>query len=113
MLHMRRSLVLALLAGSLAPVAASAAPLGKMIHMHPRGSHSHDGRVTVFLVNKNDMFRDVQVGGKTYTVLAHESVSITAQSGTQIVAAGPASNARGNIVATIEPSLNSRLIYLN
>lgn len=76
--------------------------------------HTPDTRISLTLVNKADQFRDVTIQGHTYTMGAHELLRIKAPAGTVVYAASTALKFhRGDVVVSLQPSLNDTTISLN
>jgi len=82
------SLAVLIAAGGMAP-AANASPLGRLLHLHPHAAEAHDARITVLVYNKGQIFQDVKVDGRTYTVLPHRWLAIKAPVGTAVYADTP------------------------
>lgn len=100
---------------SLAVLAMSASavvsPFSHGVHLHP---HPVDDRVSITLMNKSMMFRDVTIGGQTYTINARTTLSIKAPAGTLVYAGNPTPQfKRGDVVLEVSPKLNGQTIYLN
>ncbi len=105
---------LAVLAMSASAVASAAAsPLPRMFHLHPRAKQVDD-RVSLTLMNQSLMFRDLTVGGQTYTVNAKSRLSIKAPAGT-LVYAGTTTleHKRGDVVLEVSPKLNGQTVNIN
>ena len=76
--------------------------------------HTPDTRISLTLVNKANQFRDVTIQGHTYTVEAHELIRIKAPVGTVVYAASTAAKFhRGDVVVSLQPSLNDTTMSIN
>ncbi len=100
---------------SLAVLAMSASavvnPFTNLVHMHPK---QPDTRINVTLVNDSRDFRDVKVDGHTYTVLAHQGLSIKAPAGTVVYAASRTSaHKRGDALLELTPKVDRQRIALD
>ena len=112
MLRLTRTLAAIVLVTTLTPAAAYAFPFGKALHLHPKDS-APDGRVMIHVRNEASIFRDIKIDGRTYTILPHRSVLVTAPEGTQIFAASTGfSYHRGDLIATIAPVTENETIVL-
>jgi hypothetical protein len=108
------SLVVLLLLAALAPAPAYAWPFGNAVHLHPRAAQAQDGRITVYLFNKSDRFRDVNVAGRVYTVMPHNYLTIKAPVGTNVLA-GTATICvhKGDLLFSITPDRNNRTVAID
>ena len=102
---------------SLAVLAMSASaaisPLSNIIHFHPKATQP-DTRVSVTLVNQARGFRDVNVGGHTYTVLSHQALEIKAPAGTLVYAGNPTPHfKRGDVVLEVAPQNDHTRVILD
>jgi hypothetical protein len=112
MLRLTRTLAAIVLVATLTPAAAYAFPLGKALHLHPKDS-APDGRVTIQVRNEAPMFRDIKIEGRTYTILPHRGVLVTAPAGTQIFAASTAFGLhRGDLIATVASATENETLVL-
>ena len=113
MIRATRSLAAALvLAATLAPSAAFAWPVGRMLHFHSKNANN-DGRLAVHVYNGATVFYDIKIAGQTYTVLPHHSVLVTAPAGTQIFAATPGLQFhKGDLLATVSPATSNQTVVL-
>ena len=68
------------------PPPAHAWPLGRLLHLHPSPVRNEDGRITVLLFNRGGLVQQLKIGERSYTVMPHQSLSITAPEGTQVYA---------------------------
>jgi hypothetical protein len=106
------SLAVLALAASAALPAAALPSVGNPVHLHP-GSQK-DTRVTVELLNRTDNFRDVLIGGQSYTIHAHELVNIKAPAGTVIyVNSYMPHHHRGDALLSITPADNNTKVVLD
>ncbi len=120
MLRMTRvpgsSLAVLLVAGALAiaPTAATASPIGKLMHLHPRASQTQDSRVSVQIYNKGQLFQDVKVDGHVYTVMSHGWLTIKAPAGTEVYAASTGMGHRkGDLLFSVNPEMKGAIISFN
>lgn len=113
MLRPTRSLAALVFAATLAPCAAYAWPVGKALHLHAEDSKL-DGRLTVHVFNQAVTFRDIKVGEKTYTMLPHHGLVVTAPAGTQIYAASSGFRMhRGDLIATVSPATSNETVLVH
>lgn len=102
---------------SLAVIALSASsaisPLSNFVHLHGKPVKT-DTRITMTLVNKASLFRDVKVDNHTYTVMPLGTLSIKAPAGTKVYAesAMPFAN-RGDVLLEVTPQLDHQRVNLN
>jgi len=107
------SLAVLLVAGAMAPVAANAWPLGRLLHLHPTVSNSQDTRISVQVFNKGVGLQDLKVDGHIYTVLSHESLTIKAPAGTTVFAASPGYRHRkGDLLFAVTPEMKDAKISI-
>jgi hypothetical protein len=94
----------------LALAAASSFPqLPKVVHLHPQP----EARVTVTLRNPTNFFEDVKIGDRTFTVRAHQGLTIKAPVGTLVLADGPNGfHKRGEVLVQLEAALDKTAITL-
>jgi len=102
---------------SLAVLALSASalvnPFSNLVHLHPRHAQP-DTRVSIVLRNQAVGFRDVKIGGHTYTILASHSITVKAPVGTVVYAASAAAGYhRGDAIVEVTPQINNKVIALN
>ena len=92
---------------------AALSPLSNFIHLHPHAARP-DSRVSVTLYNKANLFRDVQVDGKIYTVIPQHTIRIKAPAGTVVYAASRMrSHHRGDAILEVTPKMHNTQIDLN
>jgi hypothetical protein len=85
--------------------AASAYAAGTNHETSP--THKKDARVYVTLVNKASWFRDVQIDGRSYTVLPNELLTVKAPVGTVVYAGSEFGKyRRGDALVELTPSLD-------
>ena len=93
-------------------LAASLAPFSNLIHLHAHAA-TPDARITVTLRNVSPSFEDIRIDGRSYTVQAHQALTVKAPIGTVILAASSTGNLhRGDIVAALTPNLKDQSIVL-
>ncbi len=101
---------------SLALVLAAAmpvAPTSNPIHLHPKVKVL-DERVNFTLFNPTMSFRDVIMGGHTYTVESHHTLGVKAPAGTVVFVASPGrSHKRGEFLLEVRPQENNTRISLD
>ena len=68
------------------PPPALAWPFGRVLHLHPSEVRNEDRRITVQLFNRGGLVQQVRIGDRSYTVMPHQRLSITASEGTQVYA---------------------------
>ena len=79
-----------------------------------RAPHTKDTRVSVTLVNKSSVFRDVKIGGHSYTVLPNELLAVKAPAGTVVYAASSFGDYhRGDIMVELTSSLDHSRVALH
>ncbi len=104
------SLATAVLSAATCSALAVAAPLPKLIHMHPHTAQP-DGRVSVTLHNPANLFRDVEIAGKTYTIMPDQGITVLAPVGTPIYAASLMTGYRpGDLMLQVGPQDANRKI---
>jgi hypothetical protein len=97
----------------MAPVAANAWPLGRLLHLHPTVSNSQDTRISVQVFNKGVGLQDLKVDGHIYTVLSHESLTIKAPAGTAVFAASPGYlHRKGDLLFAVTPEMKDAKISI-
>jgi hypothetical protein len=100
---------LAVLALSASTVISS---LPKLVHFHPHAAQP-DTRIIVTLHNDATIFQDVKIDGRSYTIKAHQGLTIKAPAGTVIYSdINTGSHRRGQEIAQLGPELNQQLIDL-
>lgn len=108
------SVAVLVLAGALAPIAAQASPLGRLLHLHPGAAQSQDIRISVRLYNRGHLFQDVKVGDKVYTVMPHQSIRIKAPAGTAVYADSTGQGHRkGDLLFAVSAQVKDSTITLN
>ncbi len=107
-----RILAFALVAATAAvPSIASAAPLPGLFHMHPSAP---DHRIHYTVFNQADRYYEVRIAGKTYEILPHRILNITAPVGTQVYAAVDMhTHKNGTMLHEISASDNSQTLILD
>ncbi len=106
-----------MLSTSLAVLALSASaavsPFSHFVHMHPHTAQADD-RVSLTLYNKSANFRDVQVDGKTYTVLSHSMLLIKAPAGTVVFTRTTMPfHKAGDALLQVTPKLNNQKVVID
>ena len=92
---------------------AAVSPFSHMVHMHPHTAQV-DERVSLTLYNKSGSFRDVQVDGKIYTVLAHNSLFIKAPAGTVVFTKTTMPfHKAGDALLEVTPKLNNQKVTID
>ena len=92
---------------------AAVSPFSHLIHMHPHAV-AVDSRVRVMIYNKSESFCDLNVDGKTYTVLAHHALEVKAPAGTVVYAASNMPfKKKGDAVLEVKSEMNNRQISIN
>jgi len=117
MLRMTRvfgsSLAVLILAGAIAP-AASASPIGRLFHLHPRAAQTRDTRISLQVYNKGFIFQDVKVAGKIYTVLPHQWLGIKAPAGTEVYTESTSfEHRKGDLLFAVTPEMKGATISIN
>ena len=106
-------LAVMVLAGAMAP-AANAFPMGKLFHLHPHAARTPDARITVHVYNKGWIFQDLKVAGKTYTVLPHQGVEITAPAGTEVYTESTSfEHRKGDLLFAVTPAMKDTIVSIN
>jgi hypothetical protein len=117
MLRMTRNFAgsLVLLAGAAVAVPnANAWPLGKIFHFHPNTAQTQDARISLQLIYKGNLFQDVKVDGKTYTILPKQTIRIKAPAGTPVYAASTGfGHKKGELLFEVTPQMKDAVISLN
>jgi hypothetical protein len=100
---------LAVLALSASTVVSS---LPKLVHFHPHAAQP-DTRIRLTLHNDATIFQDVKVAGRSYTIKAHQGLTIKAPAGTVIYSdSNTGTHHRGEAIAQLGPELNNQAIDL-
>ena len=104
---------LALVVGAAISSASTAYALPHFgIHAHP--ADPTDTRVVLDLYNKGNMFRDVKVNGKVYTILPNQSVTIKAPQGTPVfINSTGALHHKGDLLFSVDPSMKNKVLFIN
>ena len=115
MLRITRSFSVLILAGAIAPLAANAAPLGPLTHMHPGIKDAKKGKnsVNFTLVNKSDVSHAVNVDGKTYTLTPHQQISVSAEPGSQVTEDDSGSGTSKKVLFTVDRTHKGATISIN
>ena len=111
----RSLLALLFLAGAItfAPPVATASPIAKLLHLHPRASKAEDSRVIVQVYNKGLEFQDLNVDGHTYTVRPHCWLTIKAPAGTAVYAASTGfGHRKGDLLFALTPQMKNATVTL-
>lgn len=103
----------ALVAGAALSTATSAYALPHP-GLHHRPADVNDNRVVLDIYNKGDMFRDVKVDGKIYTLLPHHSMTIKAPQGTPVFTNSTGSlHRKGDLLFYIDPSMKNKVLSID
>lgn len=104
------SLVVLLVAGTIAPAAAYAAPLGSASHFYIGGAQKD---VTFQLNNKGDAAMQVKVAGQVYTLAPHGGLKVTAPVGSDICAATDSEKHHaGEVLFTVTKDLKGNILWI-
>ena len=101
---------------SLAILAMSAStavtPLPKSVHLHPH-SAMLDNRISLTLHNNAPMFQDVLIGGRSYTIQAHQGLVIKAPAGTVVYAdSATGLHHRGDVLVEVSSAVENQTLTL-
>jgi hypothetical protein len=110
MLRITRSLAVFILAGAVAPVAANAASLGTILHLHPE---TKDARISFVLFNKSDVAREVTVEGHTYALTPKQAVPVSAHAGSKVTETRPGAAATETVLFTVDRLHKGTTVYIN
>jgi hypothetical protein len=83
------------------------------------GFHSHpadpsDTRIVLDVYNKGNIFREVKIEGKVYTVLPHQSLTIKAPQGTPVfINSTGALHHKGDLLFSIDPSMKNKVLSID
>jgi hypothetical protein len=114
MLRMTRSLSVLLLAGAMAPVAANAASLAKLLHLHPGASKPNNEQVSFILFNKTSAPRDVDVDGHTYRLTPNQALMISAPAGSHVTEGADAARSKpATLLFIVDRVHKGSTVYLN
>jgi hypothetical protein len=103
------SLVILLVAGTIAPAAAHAAPLGSALHLYVGGAQN----ITFQLNNKSETAMQVKVAGQVYTLAPHGGMKVTAAVGSDICAANDsAKHHAGEVLFTVTKDLKGNILWI-
>jgi hypothetical protein len=101
------SLAVAVLSASTA-----VSPLSKLVHFHPHSTQP-DTRISVTLHNNAPIFQDVKIDGRSYTILAHQGLTVKAPAGTMIYAdSATTGHHRGDVLVEISSTVKDQTITL-
>ena len=105
-------MILASLVVAAMTVSAALPPTANLVHFHPHAGA--DARISLTLVNQAPSFRDVKVGGHSYTIGSHGTLTIKAPVGTCVYADSRTPHLhRGDLMLEIKPELAGQNINLN
>ena len=71
---------------ALIPASAHAWPFSRLLHRHPAAILDADGRITVQLFNRGEWIQHVNISGRSYSILPHHGLDVTAPEGTPVYA---------------------------
>jgi hypothetical protein len=99
---------------SLAVLALSASaalsPGARLVHFHPHAAQL-DNRITLTLRNGAPVFQDVKIDGRSYTIGAHQGITVKAPAGTVIYAdSATGSLRRGATIAQLSAKIDHQLL---
>lgn len=112
MLRIQRSLALFLVAGTLLPVCAGAAPFAALPSVQSSVKSAKTEKVTFTLVNKSAVTRAVAVDGHTYTLNPNQQLSISASTGSQLTET-TSDSSTPKVLFTIDRTHKGATISLN
>lgn len=99
-----------LLALSFCFVASASASLW---NHNTHASRAKDGRVFVTLVNTGVTFRDVEIAGRSYTVMPHQVITVKAPVGTVVYSASSLGKIhRGDALMELTASMDKRHVEI-
>jgi hypothetical protein len=118
MLHKIRFFVspiaILILAGTIAPAAVAAGPVGNLAHPYFAAKSTKEATVQIKLHNKGAISQDVKVNDKVYTIKPNASITIKAPAGTQVYAAtAGASHKSGDVLFAIGSQLDGETVSFN
>ncbi len=103
-----------ILAGTIAPAAFAAGPVGNLMHPYFASKSAKDATVQIKLHNKGTVSQDVKVNDKVYTVKPNASITIKAPAGTPVVAATTGTQYKsGDLLFQITPQLDGMTVSFN
>ena len=92
---------------------AAVSPLSRMVHMHPHAVAA-DARVTLTVHNNANVFQDVKVAGRSYTVPAKHSITVKAPTGTVLYADSSTGGLkRGQVITQLDQQNDQQSININ
>ena len=92
------------------PPALAAWPFGRMLHLHPSEVRTEDQRITVELFNRGGLVQQVRIGDRTYTLMPHQALSITAPEGNQVYALDQGfGHRKGQLLFTVARNMQPRV----
>ncbi len=87
-------------------------PLSKLVHFHPHAAQP-DNRISVTLHNDQPIFQDVKVDGHTYTISAHQGLTIKAPAGTVIYSdSSTGVHKRGEVLVQVSSQVRDQTFQL-
>ena len=111
--NIRRTLIALTLAmvPTLAPVAANAAPLSNIFHLHPHPTViTQDARIAFTIYNNTYAYQEFKVNGVTYLVPSHYSLIVKAPAGTEVYAASKiGAHPRGSLLFSVTPQFDAQM----
>jgi hypothetical protein len=103
-----------LAAGAFAPSVANAWPLGHSLHLHPQTAKTTDTRVSLRVYNKAEIFQDVKIADKVYTVMPHQYLAIKAPAGTAVYAESTGfGHRKGELLFAVNQSLKGGTVQID
>ncbi len=108
------SLAVFLVAGAMAPASANAYSWGKKTKTDASTVQGQGASIAVQVYNRGQASQDIKVGGQVYTVQPHQSLTLKAQSGTDVYA-GTAGNGyqKGDLLFKFAPAMNGATVKFN
>jgi hypothetical protein len=112
--HIFITLALTLIAATLAPINANAAPLLNTFHSQLQPPATKIARYTFTLYNNTYISQEFTINGKTHAVLPHYGLIVKAPAGTEVYAASKiGGHPRGSLLFTVTPQNEGQQLVFN
>jgi len=98
----------------MAPASANASLFGKKTKSDASTAQSQATGIDVQVVNRGQIPQDLKMGGQTYTVQPHKSLTIKAAAGTSVYADSTGKGfSKGDVLFTLAPSMKGATVNFN
>jgi len=108
------SLALFLVIGAMAPAAANALSLSKEGHPDTSAVPGQVSNISVQIYNRGQTPQEIKMGGQTYTVQPHQTITLKAAPGTDVYADTPGNGyQKGELLFKFAISMNGATVKFN